>query len=133
MQNPYTFEFDCQKCKQPVKFSTQLLDESHPIVGCEECRRKYNLEDETLKRQLKQFEGLCRQIRNSREILGNASVGVDVGDKQIKIPYKLLLTRLTSHLDLMIGGEPLTVTLRVEPLDEQGNKPTVIKKERPKV
>ncbi len=33
----------------------------------------------------------------------------------MKIPFKLLLTRLNSTLDLMVGDDPLTIRFRVEP------------------
>ena len=38
-----------------------------------------------------------------------------MGDRELKIPYKLLLTRLNSTLDLMVGDRPLTITFRIEP------------------
>lgn len=125
---PYTFEFDCQSCKKPVGFSTALLDTQKADAKCSQCGKSYCIDDETLIRQLKQFEALCLQIRNSQEILGNASVGINVGDKHVKIPYKLLLARLTSHLDLKIGDQPLTITLRVEPLEDQSGKTIAIKR-----
>jgi hypothetical protein len=66
-------------------------------------------------RQLKKFELLCRQIHHSEEILSNTSVGIFVGDREIKVPYKLLLTRLNSTLNLMMGDRPLAITFRIEP------------------
>jgi hypothetical protein len=124
----YTFEFDCIKCKERIPFSTKLLDEKQPLATCSTCHKKYSFDDETLKEQLKQFEALCRQIHASEKILGQASVGIDVGDKHVKIPYKLLLTRMTSHLNLMIGGEPVVITLRVEPLEATPSHIISIKK-----
>jgi hypothetical protein len=38
-----------------------------------------------------------------------------VGPNSVKIPFKLLLLRLKSILDLQIGDTRLTVTFRVEP------------------
>ncbi len=125
---PYTFEFDCQSCRKPVSFSTTLLESAAAVAKCKECGKSYCIEDESLRDQLKQFEALCIQIRKSQGILGNASVGVNVGENYVKIPYKLLLARLTSHLDLMIGDQPLTITLRVEPLEDQLSKTIAIKK-----
>ncbi|MFQ5729416.1 MAG: hypothetical protein ACE5GN_03550 [Waddliaceae bacterium] len=73
------------------------------------------LEDENLRRQLRKFEALCQQILDSEEILGNTSVGIDIGEHHVKVPYKLLLTRLNSSLELMIGDQPVSIVFRLEP------------------
>lgn len=113
MQKGHRLQFSCLSCKHPVDFSIFDLDEN--VITCTNCQKKYALKDEDLIRQLKKFEALCRQLVESEEILGSASIGIDIGDQQIKIPYKLLLTRLNSTLELMIGQEPLTIHFRMEP------------------
>lgn len=110
-------EFECQKCKAPIQFSVFALDQN-PKLECNECQASYHLDDETLLRQLKKFDALCRQIHDSQEILSMASIGVDVGKTQVKIPFKLLLTRLSSCLDLTIGGKPCLISFRFEPLND---------------
>ena len=95
-------------------FSLFDLDEDN-LVSCQECGKKYGLSEENLKRQLKKFAGLCRQIQESEEILGKAGVTVSVGKDEVKIPFKILLTRLKSTLDLQVGNERLVITFRVEP------------------
>jgi hypothetical protein len=67
---------------------------------------------------MKKFEALCRQICDSEEILGNAHVGVDCGEHRVKIPYKLLLTRLNSCLDLKLGDQSLSIMFRIEPIQD---------------
>lgn len=106
-------QFCCQRCQAPVNFSIFDLDGS---ISCSQCSRNYLFNDDQLKRQLKKFEALCRQIKDSEEILSQTSVGVDVGQHHVKVPYKLLLTRLSSTLDLKIGSEPLSITFRFEPM-----------------
>lgn len=91
------------------------LDKTPTLVTCSSCNKKYALGEETLKRQLKKFAALCQQIQDSQEILGDASVAVDVGGQSVKIPFKLLLTRLKSVLNLQIGNTKLSVAFRVEP------------------
>ena len=108
------FELDCINCKKPVSFSIVDLDKDN-LVSCSECGKKYGLGEENLKRQLKKFANLCRQIQESEEILGSASVAVSVGRDEVKIPFKILLTRLKSTLDLQIGKERLVITFRIEP------------------
>lgn len=114
MKEQGTFQIDCVCCKQPVLFSVKDLHTLHAPITCTGCGKKYALDDDTLKRQLTLFAALCQQIQLSEEILGNSAVAVDVGPHNIKIPYKLLLTRLKSTLDLKVGDTPLTVNFRVQ-------------------
>lgn len=113
MQKGHQLQFSCLSCKHPVNFSIFELNDN--LISCSECQKKYALKDEDLIRQLKKFEALCRQLIESEEILGSASIGIDIDDQQIKIPYKLLLTRLNSTLELKIGQEPVTIHFRMEP------------------
>ena len=109
--------FECQSCKASVPLPLFAL-EKHPDISCPSCKIAYRLDDEVLIRQLKKFYALCMQIYASQEILSMASIGVDVGPSKVKIPFKLLLTRLSSYLDLTIGGKPLIISFRFEPLNE---------------
>lgn len=114
MQKGHNLQFCCQSCQNIIPFSVFELEKQCQI-RCGSCGLSYNFGDEGLKRQLTKFENLCRQIQASEEILSNTSVGIFIGNKEIKIPYKLLLSRLNSTLDLMIGERPLTITFRIEP------------------
>lgn len=117
MQKGHLLQFDCQGCRQAVHFSLFEIEESgDATITCSHCQRKYVLSDKTLLRQLAKFQALCWQIAESEEILGETSVAVQVGDREVKVPYKLLLTRLTSHLNLKIGNEQLSIVFRMEPL-----------------
>lgn len=115
MTNQGSFQLDCIDCKSSIEFSIMDLDAASHIVSCKTCNKKYALGEETLKRQLKKFAALCQQIQDSQEILGDASVAVDVGGQSVQIPFKLLLTRLKSVLNLQIGNRRLSVAFRVEP------------------
>lgn len=114
MQKGHFLQFSCQCCQHPIQFSVFDLQKDNQIK-CSECGTSFDFNDETLLRQLRKFESLCRQIQISEEILSNTSVGIYVADREVKIPYKLLLTRLNSTLDLMVGDRPLTITFRIEP------------------
>lgn len=115
MQKGQFLEFECLECKEAVNFSIFDLDKSDSPIVCSGCEKHYLLEDETLKRQLRKFEALCRQIVDCEEILGNTSVGVRVESKEVKIPYKLLLTRFNSSLELTIGDQKVSILFRMEP------------------
>ncbi len=114
-----SFQIDCLGCKQPVVFSLADLDASDCIVTCAGCGKKYGLQEASLKRQLVLFAALCKQIALSQEILGNTSVAVEVGPHSVKVPFKLLLTRLKSTLDLQVGNQKLVVTFRVQPTEKK--------------
>lgn len=117
MQKGPHLEFCCAGCKSPVPFSVINLDKQNYLVPCPSCKKKYVFDDEVLVRQLNKFSNLCLAIHDSEEILGNSSIGIHLGKEEVKIPFKLLLTRLSSTLDLMIGEIPLTIVFRIEPSD----------------
>jgi hypothetical protein len=111
-----SFQFDCIQCKHPVEFSLQQISGAATSeISCRDCKKKYGFQDETLRRQLKKFAALCQQIQESEEILGSAAVAVNVGPNNVKIPFKLLLCRLKSTLDLQIGKERFSISFRIEP------------------
>jgi len=118
MQKGHILEFPCVSCKEPVRFSIFGLSETSGTVPCPSCNKIYDFHDENLQRQLFKFEKLCRQIVESEEILSNTSVGIDVDGRQVQIPYKILLARMTSNLELSIGGEKVMIQFRFEPLHE---------------
>lgn len=123
MQKGHTLQFNCLSCKAPVAFSLFEVDSASPIC-CQACEKRYAFNDAAFVRQLKKFEGLCRQIQESEEILGFANVGIDVGEHHIKVPYKLLLTRLSSSLDLNIAGQKVSIFFRIEPIKDSPSKTT---------
>ena len=118
MQKGHRLEFSCQCCQQPIQFSVFELEKMDWTLVCSECGLNYNFSDEGLRDQLTQFENLCHQIRLSQSILSNTAIGITVGDKEVRIPYKILLTRLNSVLDLRIGDRPLSIKFRIEPLED---------------
>ena len=114
MQKGHTLHFKCLACGAPVYFSIFDLEKQKP-VPCQGCAKRYAFSDPVLIRQLQQFEALCKQIHASQEILGNACIGIDVGEHHVKVPYKLLLTRLSSNLELTMNGQAVTIVFRIEP------------------
>lgn len=124
MQKGHLLQFECIECKDPVRFSVFELDKQNDLVICSKCQKKYAFNDEQLKRQLRKFSLLCQQLVESEEILSNTSVGIDVGNHSVKIPYKLLLTRLNSILELNLDGKHISIEFRLEPLHDF---PTAIK------
>jgi hypothetical protein len=64
---------------------------------------------------MKQFVSLCKEIKASEDILSASSIAVRVGQQEVKVPFKLLLTRLRSTFDLMVGDKKITLSYRTEP------------------
>lgn len=117
MKRGHRLQFYCESCERAVAFSILERDYIHGIA-CSGCGRKYRFEDETLIEQLRQFEALCRQIHASQAILGKASIAIDIDTHHVKVPFNLLLTRLSSVLDLNVGGKKLSIAFRVEPVQD---------------
>lgn len=117
MQKGPHLEFSCPGCDAPVPFSITQLPEQEYIAPCPSCKKKFVFNDEDLVRQLKKFTSLCTAIHESEEILGNSSIGIHMNDKEVKIPFKLLLTRLNSQIELMLGGVPVSIAFRIEPAE----------------
>jgi hypothetical protein len=110
-----TFQLNCLHCHAPILFSLFDLEERGNLITCPECKKKYSFGDDQLRRQLQKFAKLCRAIQESEEILGNSAIALSVGNEEVKIPFKILLTRLQSTLDLMIGSEKVLLSFRIEP------------------
>lgn len=115
MQKGLSLSFPCRSCRAPLCFSVLQLNKNEGCLQCASCQAAYAFADETLRRHIGKFEALCRQIADSEEILSHTSVGVHIGGREVKIPYRILLTRLTSKLDLIVEGEVLTIDFRLEP------------------
>ncbi|MCH9627055.1 MAG: hypothetical protein S4CHLAM2_06890 [Chlamydiales bacterium] len=118
MQRGHKLQIHCQACEAPILFSALDREEFDCVVPCPSCGQKYAFDDENLLRHLRQFEALCKQIHASEEILGGTSIAIDVGSHHVKVPFNILLTRLSSVIDLDIGGKKFSVAFRVEPLED---------------
>ncbi len=118
MRNDKSFCFTCIDCKHDVEFSLIEIENPSEDIICSKCNKHYRFGDENIKRQINKFVDLCRQLRESEEILGKSSVAVTIGSQEVKIPFKILLTRLNTSLDLKINAVPLSITFRIEPSSE---------------
>ena len=113
MQKDQNLQLTCLECQHPVGF---CLSEKHPIdLLCTNCGTVYELRDKTLLHHLQLFDSLCRQIQDSKEILSYTEVGIRIGSQEVKIPYRLLLSRLNPSLKLQLDGVPIHITFLIEP------------------
>jgi hypothetical protein len=118
MQIGHKLQFHCQECESPILFSVLDRENFAKIVACGSCGQKYAFDDETLLKHLRQFEALCQQIYASEEILGSTAIAIDVGSHHVKVPFNILLTRLSSVIELNINGKKSVIFFRVEPLKD---------------
>ena len=118
MQLGAKLQFNCERCTTPVPFSVLALEEITKNICCDSCGQKYRFDDDTLLRQLRKFEALCRQIHASEEILGHTSISIDMGSKHVNVPFNILLTRLSSVLELSINGKKCVISFRLDPLND---------------
>lgn len=117
MQRGPTLHFKCVSCTHPIYFTVLDSKLAAQPLTCSHCEKQY-LFSENMIEQIKKFEALCLQIHLSEEILGNTSVAIDVGPHHVKVPFRLLLTRLGSVLDLTIADQKVEVVFRTEPLND---------------
>lgn len=115
----HRLHFACEGCEGEVHFSAfGGRDLQKPLI-CKGCGKKYLFCDETLVRQLRHFEALCHQIHESQEILGSSSIAIDLGEHHhVKVPFDILLTRLSSIIELEINGKKTVISFRLEPLKD---------------
>ncbi|MCB1180417.1 MAG: hypothetical protein KDK55_00140 [Chlamydiia bacterium] len=118
MQVGHRLQFNCQACGSPILFSVLDVQEFSDVISCSECGKRYSFDDKKLLRQLRQFEALCRQIHASKEILGSTAIAIDVGSHHVQVPFNILLTRLSSVIELSIGGKKSVIAFRIEPLED---------------
>ena len=117
MKDYDTLEFVClgDNCRKTIPFSV-LKIEKNQTVSCKNCGKKYTF-DKNFIEKIKKFERLVLAVRESEEILGDTNVGIDVDGHQIKIPYRLLLTRMNTLMTLNIGEQEFIFKFRIEPLN----------------
>lgn len=117
MKKGHRLSFGCIACETPIEFSVLHLEEKMSPVTCSCCHKSYCFSD-ALAHQMKLFEGLCYHIYEARDLLGKSCVAIDLQDRQIKVPFNILLTRLTSELELEIEGKKIALIFRVDPISD---------------
>ena len=116
MSSGFSIQLRCNHCDHLVTIPYKANAKLPWTSKCPACGKVFGINCETFARQIKLFVQLCQQLKASEEILSSAAIAVTVGTAEIKIPYKLLLTRLRSTFDFVIDGKTVTVSSRTEPL-----------------
>lgn len=118
MKNYKHIEFNCleEKCDNPIIFDLPDI-EKKSVLKCPKCSIEYNFNGNFVNK-LKKFDKLISAIKEAEDILGNTNVAVNFKNHDIRIPYRLLLTRMNTILILNIGSRKVEFKFRVEPLEE---------------
>ena len=110
-------EFKCTSCNSNISFSILKMGKDN-VLTCSDCGKKYFFNEQFLD-QIIRFEKLVEAVHNVKDMLDTTNVAVAFGDEEVKIPYRLLLTRLNTMLTLKIDGKETIFRFRVEPLNLQ--------------
>ncbi len=116
MAHGFSIQIHCTHCGTLVSIPYRPSAKLPWISRCSGCNKQFGIDSSTIARQMKLFVGLCQQLKASEEILANAAIAVTVGSIEVKIPFRLLLTRLKSTLDLEVDGKKISIASRTEPL-----------------
>jgi len=120
MSKKSQIEFNCisDNCDSLVLFSMSDI-EQNGVVQCKLCHKTYAFHHEFVDK-IKRFSKLIEAVRDVKDILGDVNVAVTVAKgKEVKIPYRLLLTRMNTLITLKMDNEEIDFKFRVEPLNEQ--------------
>jgi len=107
-------EFECISCRNRVSFSIlEMADDS--VLTCSKCGKQYKFDKELLGK-IRRFENLLVAVHDVKDMLETANIAIAVKDEEVKVPYRLLLTRLNTLLKLSVNGKELTFRFRVDPI-----------------
>jgi len=112
-------EFKCvkDKCKGRITFLVNGM-KKHPVLKCGKCGNEYKFDKELISK-LEMFDNLVKAVSDAKPILGDTNVALNFAGHSIKVPYRLLLTRLSTVLSLQMAGKTIDLSFRVEPLKEE--------------
>lgn len=112
-------EFTCthQSCDSIVSFFINNIEMNGKLI-CKECAKNYSFHPDFVDKMIR-FSKLIKAVQDAKDILGNANVAINVKGHEIKIPYRLLLTRMNTLITLKMDDIDIGFKFRVEPLNEE--------------
>lgn len=110
-------DFDCldKDCGQTISFNLMSLTADKGLLSCPACHRPYQF-DRAFLRQLEKLRTLILAVQDAEDILDATTVSVNTPAGEVKIPYRLLLTRLNTLISLEVSGRKIDFNFRIEPL-----------------
>ena len=112
-------DFSCldDECAQSIQFNIMELKQQKGLLKCPHCHRQYSFEEGGFIGKLEKLRNLLVAVKEAEEILGDVNVGVNTVAGDVKIPYRLLLTRMNTMITLDVGDRKIDFNFRVEPLN----------------
>ena len=112
-------EFDCieTNCNSSIQFNLLQLKDQNGKIKCKNCHKLYQFDKEFLAK-LDKLRTLILAVRDAEDILGDCNISVVSPAGEVKLPYRLLLTRLNTLISLNCEGKKLEFNLRLEPLTD---------------
>jgi hypothetical protein len=111
-------DFDClaADCGKTVEFNLMSLGENGGQVVCPHCHNPYKF-DAKFRKKLEKLRVLVLAVQDAQDILGDCNVSINTPVTEVKIPYRLLLTRLNTLISLTVGEHTVDFNFRIEPLN----------------
>ena len=120
MKNYKQIEFNCleENCRNAIRLDMERIGVGKKTnIKCSHCSKEYSFNGNFVEK-ISKFDTLVSAIKDAKEILGDTNVAVNFKNREIRIPYRLLLTRMNTLLSLTVGDKKVEFRFRVEPLDE---------------
>ncbi|EKD27656.1 MAG: hypothetical protein ACD_79C00644G0002 [uncultured bacterium] len=116
--NNCKIEFKCinSKCDSTISFTITDIENNDTLV-CSSCSKSYAFHHEFVDK-MRRFSKLIDAVQDAKDILGDTNVAIDVKGQEVKIPYRLLLTRMNTLITLKMEDGEISFKFRVEPLNE---------------
>ena len=116
-------DFQCEddKCGETVVFDIMTLKENDRRISCPNCHRLYNFNKRFVDK-LEKLRNLVLAVKESEDIIDDCNVAVDTPMGGVKVPYRLLLTRLNTLISLKVKGKIIDFNFRIEPLNNTAFK-----------
>jgi hypothetical protein len=107
-------DFDCQTeaCETSIQFNLMGLKENGGQVVCQKCHSPYQFDREFLTK-LQKLRNLVIAVHDAEDIIDETNVAVTTPAGEVKLPYRLLLTRLNTIITI----QGINFNFRVEPLN----------------
>ena len=117
--NNCQIEFKCinPNCDSIIPFSINDI-EVNDAITCSSCKKSYVFHHEFVDK-IRRFSKLIEAVQNAKDILGNTNVAIATKENEIKIPYRLLLTRMNTLITLKMDDGEISFKFRVEPLNQE--------------
>ncbi len=110
-------DFDCLEadCGNTIQFNLMTLKENNGEISCDNCHRPYKFQRAFLNK-LEKLRNLVIAVKGAEDIIDDCKIAVTMPGHEVKLPYRLLLTRLNTLISLKVGKQVVDFNFRIEPL-----------------